>query len=80
MFLYSEQCSAINNLSIASALQLSKSGLCNLKLCYIRKHAKVLLSYLSAFLPFMPFKHAIFRYDCIIANFAKRLLLNWQHR
>jgi len=28
-----EQCSAINNLSIASPLQLSKSGLCNLKLC-----------------------------------------------
>jgi len=28
-----EQCSAINNLSIASALQLSKSGLCNLKHC-----------------------------------------------
>jgi len=28
-----EQCLAINNLSIASALQLSKSGLCNLKLC-----------------------------------------------
>jgi len=27
-----EQCSAINNLSIASALQLSKSGLFNLKL------------------------------------------------
>jgi len=30
-----EQCSAMNNLSIASALQLSKSGLCNLKLCVI---------------------------------------------
>jgi len=28
-----EKCSAINNLSIASALQLSKSGICNLKLC-----------------------------------------------
>jgi len=27
-----EQCSAINNLSIASALQVSKSGVCNLKL------------------------------------------------
>ena len=36
-----EQCSAINNLSIASDLQLFKSGLCNLKtLCYIRRHAK----------------------------------------
>jgi len=36
-----EQCSAINNLSIASALQLSKSGLCKLKtLCYIRRRAK----------------------------------------
>ena len=32
-YLYAvEQCSAINNLSIASALQLSKSGLYNLKL------------------------------------------------
>jgi len=28
-----EQCSAINNLNIASALQLFRSGLCNLKLC-----------------------------------------------
>jgi len=36
-----EQCSAINNLSIASALQVSKSGLCKLKtLCYIRLRAK----------------------------------------
>jgi len=28
-----EQRTAINNLSIASALQLYKSGFCNLKLC-----------------------------------------------
>jgi len=33
MFYTVEECSAINNLSIASALQLSKSGLCILKLC-----------------------------------------------
>jgi len=42
-YLYAvEQCSAINNLSIASALQLSKSGLCNLikTVCYIKEHAK----------------------------------------
>jgi len=45
-----EQCSAINNLSIASALQLSKSGLCNLKLCVtLGSIQKVLLSYLRAF-------------------------------
>jgi len=32
-FYTAEQCSAINNLSIVSALEFSKSGLCNLKLC-----------------------------------------------
>jgi len=45
-----EQCSAINNLSIASALQLSKSGVCNLKVCVtLGSMEKVLQSYLSAF-------------------------------
>jgi len=45
-----EQCSAINDLSIASALQLSKSGVCNLKLCVtLGIMEKVLPSYLSAF-------------------------------
>jgi len=45
-----EQCSAINNLSIASALQLSKSGLCNLKLyvTFVSMH-KLLYAYLSVF-------------------------------
>jgi len=38
-----EQGSAINNLDIASALQLSKSGLCNIKLCVtLRSMQKVL--------------------------------------
>jgi len=45
-----EQCTAINNLSIASALQLSQSGLCNLKLCVtFASMQKLLYFYLSAF-------------------------------
>jgi len=81
-----EQCSAINNLSIASALQLSKSGLCNSKLCVtLGNMQKVLQSYLSAFAT-MPFNLTMFRYDCIIANFAKgfswisKVGTDWQGR
>jgi len=45
-----EHYSAINNLSIAAALlQLSKSGLCNLTLCYIRWHAKSFWKYLGIY-------------------------------
>jgi len=33
VFITVKRCSAINNLSIALALQLSKSGFCNLKFC-----------------------------------------------
>jgi len=45
-----EQCSAINNPSTASALQLSKSGLCNLKLSVtFVSMQKLLYSYLGAF-------------------------------
>jgi len=45
-----EQRSAINNLSIASALLLSKSGLCNLKLFVtFVSMQKPLYFYLSAF-------------------------------
>jgi len=50
-FYTAEQCSAINNLNmIASSLQLSKSVICNLKLCVTSAGMhKVLQSYLSAF-------------------------------
>ena len=49
-FYTEEQCSAINKLSIASALQLSKSGLCNLKLCVkLGSTQQLLWSYLRAF-------------------------------
>jgi len=45
-----EQCSAINNLSTASALQLSKSDLRNLKLCVTLGGVQKLLDfYLSAY-------------------------------
>jgi len=48
-FYIMEQCSAINNLSTASALQLSKSGLRNLKLCVtLEGMQKLFYSYLSA--------------------------------
>ena len=47
-----EQWSAINNRSIASALQVSGSGLCNLNLCVTSGGMqKVMYSYLSALLP-----------------------------
>jgi len=64
--------------SFSSALQLSKSGLCNLKLCVtLRSLQKVCLISVSQsliwvlLLPVMPFKLTIFRYDCVISNFAK---------
>jgi len=42
------------------------------RLCYVREHAKSSLVLSECFLlPVMPLKLAIFRYDCIIANFAK---------
>jgi len=45
MFLYSRTMLSENNLSIASALQLSNPGLCNLKLCVtLGGTQKVLLS------------------------------------
>ena len=71
-----EQCSATNNLSTASALQLSKSDLCNFKLCVTFVNMQKLpYSYLSAFATcYMPFTLTMFRYDCIIANFAKTFL------
>ena len=66
-----EQCSATNNLCIALSLQLSKSGFCNLKLCVTFGACKKYFSLLSMLLlPVMPFKLTVFRYDCIIANFA----------
>jgi len=75
-FYRAEQCSAINNLCTASALQLSKSDLCNLKLCdTFVSMQKLPYSYLSAFAAcYMPFTLTLFCYDCIIANFAKTFL------
>jgi len=62
-----EQCSAINNLSIASAFQL-----CNLKLCVTLGRMQKFFSLIwLLLLPVVPFKFTIFRYDCIMANFAK---------
>jgi len=50
MLICSRKCSAINNLSKASALQLPNSGLYNLRLCVtLGSMQKVLWSYLSAF-------------------------------
>jgi len=67
-----EQGSAINNLNIASALQLSKSDLCNLKFCVTFVSMQKLLSPIWVLmLPVMPFTLTLFRYYCIIANFAK---------
>jgi len=67
-----EQGSAINNLNIASALQLSKSDLCNLKFCVTFVSMQKLLSPIwMLMLPVMPFTLTLFRYYCIIANFAK---------
>jgi len=75
-----EQSSAINNLNIASALQLSKSALCNLKLCviFVSKQKLVILIWVLL-LPVLPFTLTLFRCDCIIANFAKDFL-NQQDR
>jgi len=58
-----EQGSAINNLDIASAPQLSKSGLCNIKLCVTLGIGKMLLSLICVLLlPGMPFKLTMFRF------------------
>jgi len=65
-----ELCSAINNLSIASGLQLSKSGLCNFVL-HLGACKKLFSLIWVLLLPVMPFKLTVLRYDCIIANFAK---------
>jgi len=67
-----EQRSGINDLSIASALQLSKFGLCNLKtLCCIRRHAKSYLVLSECFC----YKFCLLSSHCSLwlhfANFAK---------
>jgi len=68
-----KQCSAINNLSIASALRLSKSGLCNFKFCVaLGSMQKMFFSFIWVLLlPVMPFKLTMFLCDCITANFTK---------
>jgi len=71
-----EQCSAINSLSTASTLLYNFLSLVfNLKLCVTSGSMQnVLWSYLSAVaIPAMRFKLTIFRYECVIANFAKGL-------
>ena len=72
-FYTEEQCSTINILSIALALQLSKSRFCNLKLCVTFGACKKYFSLIRVLLlPVMSFnKLTVFRYDCIIANLAK---------
>jgi len=69
---FTEQCSAINRLSIASDLQLSTSGVCNSKLCYLHFEArKVFVSLIWVLIASsMPLNFTMFRYDCIIAKFA----------
>ena len=74
-----EQWSAINNLSKASALQLSRSDLCNLKLCVafvIMK--KVLYFFLSAFAASYAFYAHIVSLWLHYFKLRKRLFLNQQ--
>ena len=67
-----EQWSAINNLSIASALQLSRSGLCNLNLCVTSGGMqKVIYSYLSAFVTSCALV-TMFRCDRTISRIGSR--------
>jgi len=56
-------------MNIASALQLSKSGRCNFVL-YLGACKKFFSLIWVLLLPAMPFKLAVLRYDCIVANFA----------
>jgi len=76
-----EQCSALNNLSTASALQLSKSGLCNSKICVtFGNMQKVILSYLNAFATIYAFQsHNVWLW-LHYCKFCKRLFLNQQGR
>ena len=71
-----EKCSARSRLSIASALHLCKSGHCNLHVVLF-----ILEQFFSLIWVFfatsMPFKFAMFWYDC---KFCNRLLLNQQDR
>ena len=72
MLICSRKCSAINNLSKASALQLPNSGLYNLRLCVtLGSMQKFLGLFWVLLLQVMPFKLTIFRYDCIITNSTK---------
>jgi len=81
MFLYCklEQCSAINNLSIASALLLSKSDLCNLKFCVtFVGMQKLLYSYLSSFATSYAFYAHIVSLWLHYCKLRNRLFLNYR--
>jgi len=69
-----EQCSAINYLSIASALQLSKSGLCNLKRVMSGGTQKVLLSQLNAFATSYAFQAQCFAMTALLQTSQKAFL------
>ena len=80
-FLYCklEQCSAINNLSIASALLLSKSDLCNLKFCVtFVGMQKLLYSYLSSFATSYAFYAHIVSLWLHYCKLRNRLFLNYR--